>query len=580
MAHAICQAAGSSWSRPKAKNSAISARPSTPQRRSARPRSATPTAAPRKRPYTSLADADYEHPGRARRRELGRLRLPQQSLHRRTRSRRELPGRLAGSARRRRHLAAAKAKASGAAPSGTKAAAAAAKCSKRGAVAERRFELRRDRLRQRALGRRRRGDRRSEHGRRRLRQHARRTRRSRPAGACGAAPRSPRRSSPPSSRSPAARAASPFPAATLYAHLGEAGALYDVVSGHNGSCAGASACTGDRRLRRADRRRQPARAGAFALPGTPANTTPPAIAGVAEQGQTLTGHAGAWSGEPELDRASSGSAATPPAAAARRSPARPARATRSARQTSARRSACRRPPRNAAGQGAPAASAPTAAVTSDVPRSPASRPSRGITGSAVTIEGSGARRSRRGRSSAARRELHGGLADADRSDRPERRASPARSRSTGAGGSATSKTKFTPTLSLTGFGPQHGAAGRRSRSKGRLHAAARRSPSTACRRRASQYVSASKLLAGPAAGREQRADHGHERHGAARHGQQRRRLRRSLSSRSLLERLLGRRRRRRCAAARRSGRRAARPGRPRAARRSRRSASGSRARRR
>src|SRR4029077_9144716 len=33
-----------------------------------------------------------------------------------------------------------------------------------------------------------------------------------------------------------------YPAATLYAHLGDAGALYDVLAGANGSCAGASSC--------------------------------------------------------------------------------------------------------------------------------------------------------------------------------------------------------------------------------------------------------------------------------------------------------------------------------------------------
>jgi hypothetical protein len=33
-----------------------------------------------------------------------------------------------------------------------------------------------------------------------------------------------------------------FPAATLYSHLGQAGALYDVVAGRNGFCAGANSC--------------------------------------------------------------------------------------------------------------------------------------------------------------------------------------------------------------------------------------------------------------------------------------------------------------------------------------------------
>jgi hypothetical protein len=35
----------------------------------------------------------------------------------------------------------------------------------------------------------------------------------------------------------------PYPAATLYPHVGESGALYDVQSGSNGTCAGATSCT-------------------------------------------------------------------------------------------------------------------------------------------------------------------------------------------------------------------------------------------------------------------------------------------------------------------------------------------------
>ena len=163
--------------------------------------------------------------------------------------------------RRRRHAPAANSKGVWTAPSGTKAAAAAAKCSKRRAWQTRGRELRGDRLRQRALDRRRRGDRRSEHRRRRLRQHARRTRRSRPAGASGAARRSPRRSSPPSSRSPAARTASPTRPRRSTRTRGEAGALYDVVSGSNGSLRRHARLRGGGRLRRADRRRQPGRAG-------------------------------------------------------------------------------------------------------------------------------------------------------------------------------------------------------------------------------------------------------------------------------------------------------------------------------
>ena len=57
------------------------------------------------------------------------------------------------------------------------------------------------------------------------------------------------------------------PSATLYAHIGDASALYDVTSGSNGSCARRALVHGCERLRRAHRRRQPG--------GPRARSTPP-----------------------------------------------------------------------------------------------------------------------------------------------------------------------------------------------------------------------------------------------------------------------------------------------------------------
>ena len=51
----------------------------------------------------------------------------------------------------------------------------------------------------------------------------------------------------------------PYPAQTLYQHLGDAGALYDVTSGEDGTLRRRHILQSRGRLRRPDRRRQPAR---------------------------------------------------------------------------------------------------------------------------------------------------------------------------------------------------------------------------------------------------------------------------------------------------------------------------------
>ena len=88
------------------------------------------------------------------------------------------------------------------------------------------------------------------------------------------------------------------PAATLYSHIGDAGELYDVVSGSNGSCAGATACRASAGYDAPTGVGSPISLSSFAVAGAPANTSAPTVSGVAEQGQTLTASAGEWTVSP------------------------------------------------------------------------------------------------------------------------------------------------------------------------------------------------------------------------------------------------------------------------------------------
>jgi hypothetical protein len=113
----------------------------------------------------------------------------------------------------------------------------------------------------------------------------------------------------------------PYPAATLYAHLGDPSALYDVTSGKNGTCAGASSCQAIAGYDGPTGVGSPLGLGAFYTPGTPVNSTRPTISGIPEQGQTLSVTQGTWSNGPTsighqwADCNSSGSACSPIAAA-------------------------------------------------------------------------------------------------------------------------------------------------------------------------------------------------------------------------------------------------------------------------
>ena len=90
----------------------------------------------------------------------------------------------------------------------------------------------------------------------------------------------------------------PYPAATVYSHAGEADALYDVVAGANGTCAGTTACRAAVGFDGPTGIGSPVGLDAFAIPGSPASLSLPGISGGAEVGQTLKESAGAWSRAP------------------------------------------------------------------------------------------------------------------------------------------------------------------------------------------------------------------------------------------------------------------------------------------
>jgi hypothetical protein len=250
-----------------------------------------------------------------------------------------------------------------------------------------------------------------------------------------------------------------YPAATLYSHLGEGGALYDVVSGSNGSCA-----AGDIECRAAVGYDGPSGVGspiglaAFSIAGAPASGARPTIAGVAEQGQTLTATAGEWTGSPTStseqweDCNASGSGCAAIAGATGQTytlTAGDVGATIRVQESAS----------NAAGGGAPADSTQTATVTSDTPALASFTPTSGITGSTVTIEGTdlgGVGEVEFGALTASFKVLSATRIEAT----VPNGARQAEITLTAPGGSVTSRSKFKPTLSVTAFSPQSRAPGK------------------------------------------------------------------------------------------------------------------------
>ncbi len=248
-----------------------------------------------------------------------------------------------------------------------------------------------------------------------------------------------------------------FPAATLYAHLGEGADLYDVVSGSNGSCGVATSCQAAVGFDGPTGVGSPIGLGAFATAGSPESISPPTISGIAEQGQTLTATPGTWTNSPtstgeQWQRCkSSGNGCAAIAGATGltyKLTASDIGSTIRVQETAS----------NAAGVGTAAESAPTAVVVSDVPKLVGFTPSSGITGSTVTIEGTAL--------GAVDKVEFGTLVASFKvlSSTQVEAIVPAGARLakislTTPVASVTSKTKFTPTLSVTEVTPLSGAPG-------------------------------------------------------------------------------------------------------------------------
>ncbi len=254
-----------------------------------------------------------------------------------------------------------------------------------------------------------------------------------------------------------------YPAATLYPHIGSA-ALYDVISGKNGTCGGTSECQASAGYDGPTGLGSPLGTEAFAIAGTPVDTALPTITGVVEQGQTLTASPGAWSAGPtalseQWARCNTGGYGCSPITGAT-GPSYKLTAADSSSTIRVQETAA-----NASGQGAPAASAPSAAVASNVPAIASFTPSSGITGSAFTIEGSGlgsVSEVKLGKFAASFTVLSSTQIEAI----VPNGAKPGKVAIAGPGGSATTKAKFTPSFSLTSFSPKHAAAGKAVTLKG------------------------------------------------------------------------------------------------------------------
>ncbi len=177
-----------------------------------------------------------------------------------------------------------------------------------------------------------------------------------------------------------------YPASTLYSHIGESSALYDVVSGSNGSCTGATSCRAARGYDGPTGVGSPIGLDAFATTASPADTTVPSISGTAEVGQTLTVTHGTWSNEPssygERWLLCNSAGANCSAISGATSSTYTLTSTSVGSTVRVQEIAS-----NSSGKGAPAFSTQTAAVISNAPAITSFTPTSGVTGSKVTISG-------------------------------------------------------------------------------------------------------------------------------------------------------------------------------------------------
>jgi hypothetical protein len=177
-----------------------------------------------------------------------------------------------------------------------------------------------------------------------------------------------------------------YPAQTLYSNIGNSSALYDVRSGSNGSCTGATSCQAASGYDGPTGVGSPVGLNAFSPEGTPASVSAPTISGTAEEGQKLTLSHGSWTNGPSSysdqwalcnAAGSSCSSITGATGATYTLTSTAVGSTLRVQEIAS----------NGAGAGSPGVSTQTATVISDIPKITSFTPASGITGSKVTITG-------------------------------------------------------------------------------------------------------------------------------------------------------------------------------------------------
>jgi hypothetical protein len=178
-----------------------------------------------------------------------------------------------------------------------------------------------------------------------------------------------------------------YPSSTVYSHAGDGEALLDVTAGTNGNCGGSTICKATSGFDGPTGVGSPIGLEAFAVPGTPQSSSPPSVTGVAEQGQTLTEHHGEWTASPssftyQWERCSAAGSSCQSIATATGASylltAADVGSTVRVRETA----------HNAVGPGS-AESTVTETIVSNVPSIVGFFPSTGITGSTFTVTGTG-----------------------------------------------------------------------------------------------------------------------------------------------------------------------------------------------
>jgi hypothetical protein len=248
-----------------------------------------------------------------------------------------------------------------------------------------------------------------------------------------------------------------YPAQTLYSYIGDSHALYDVTSGHDGSCSGATACQAAVGYDGPTGVGSPVGLSAFATPTSPSIESLPSISGTDEQAQTLTLTHGGWSNSPSsykdqwLTCNASGAACTAIAGATASTYTLPSSAVGKTIRGQEIAS-------NAAGSSSPAVSAQSATVISDAPAIASFTPTSGITGSSVTITGTAF-------TGATAVEFDGLAATFTVHSSTQIEATVPNGTAVGAISvttpvkTGTSKATFTPTLSVSSFSPKKAAPG-------------------------------------------------------------------------------------------------------------------------